>query len=100
MAKYTRADLLKTRSEEEIRRVENWLKTFSGSADYIVFEWGGEYLPKFVMDMFPFNGGDEDWLVVTENKTAWTRWIDSIDTCNSPDEYDLDGVYVYVGTHG
>lgn len=99
-SKYTRADLLEIRPEAEIKRVESWLKTFAESADYTVFDWGGEFLPQFVMDMFPFNGGDEDWLVVTRmDSDCIPFWINHLDTCYTPDEYHLDGVYVYVGTH-
>jgi hypothetical protein len=58
-------------------------------------------VPKDIRDVFHFNGGDEDWFVITRKEPSiWTlTWLTCTDSCEQPDVYLLDGVIVYVGTH-
>lgn len=67
---------------------------------YIVLMWD-DVIP-LLKEVFCFNGGDEDWLVIAHKKIDnWTpRWLDYIDTCDEPDEYDMGHYYVWVGSHG
>jgi hypothetical protein len=58
--------------------------------------------PQPLREVFSWNGGDEDWLVVTRNETevGWLpSWIGHTDSCEEPDIYVLDGFVVYVGSH-
>jgi hypothetical protein len=47
------------------------------------------------------NGGDEDWMIITFKEiTPWVpRWIDKTDSCETPDEYTIGNVTIYVGSH-
>lgn len=58
--------------------------------------------PKELKKICCFNGGDEDWMVITFKQiTPWVpRWIDKTDSCETPDVYTLGNITIYVGSHG
>jgi hypothetical protein len=63
---------------------------------YIV--WKFHEAPEELRKICNFNGGDEDWLVITEKEPEFLPfWIENI----SPDfdTYDLNGLVIYVGSH-
>ena len=66
---------------------------------YIVFPW--DKAPKEITELCNYNGGDEDWVIITEKEeTDWLpNWIEHTDSCWEPDIYYLDGFIIYVGSH-
>lgn len=57
-------------------------------------------VPEPVRKVFNWNGGDEDWLVVTRKEPEYLPpWIERLDSCHEPDVYVLDNLVVYVGSH-
>ncbi len=65
---------------------------------FIVWPW--EDAPAYVREVFNWNGGDEDWVVVTQKEPKYLpSWIEAMDAGHEPDVYILDGIVVYVGSH-
>jgi hypothetical protein len=60
--------------------------------------------PEELREIFNYNGGDEDWLVITRSDMLdlWTpNWIEMMDSCNDPDKYIINNtdIVVFVGSH-
>lgn len=67
--------------------------------------------PEFARKVTPFNGGDEDWMVLSLGELTWLPfWLERIDVGQDPDEYVLCSskeastqapgtVHIYVGSH-
>jgi hypothetical protein len=73
-----------------------------GQCDFHVWEFHNA--PKEITDIFNYNGGDEDWLVLTRSAMleSWTpSWIERMDSCDEPDKYIINGtdIVVFVGSH-
>ena len=70
-------------------------------AQYLV--WYFYKAPGVLQDLCCYNGGDEDWMVVASQEKCipyqYPSWLDYTDSCYEPDEYQLDGVTIYVGSH-
>ena len=57
-------------------------------------------MPEFIRDVFNWNGGDEDWFVVTRKEPEWLpNWLERTAGDNDLDIYVLDGCLVYIGSH-
>lgn len=106
--KYTRKDVLSrtwdTHTEHDLRIVDHWvasiLDTIPYKMSFIVIAFYD--LPVYVRSVFNFNGGDEDWFVLSKenNPDNWIpEWISRTDSCQEPDEYDMGSYYVWVGSH-
>jgi hypothetical protein len=56
--------------------------------------------PQPLREAFNWNGGDEDWLVVTRKEPEYfPNWLERTAGDNDLDVYVLDGCLVYVGSH-
>lgn len=103
---YTREDVLKNGhcTERDVVKVENLARSclehglLIGADAYLVLRF--ENVPEVFRKVCCFNGGDEDWMVLSKEKTEWTpNWLEHTDSCYEPDVYSLDGLVIYVGTH-
>lgn len=65
--------------------------------------WRFHEAPGGLRQLCSFNGGDEDWLVLTtaEELSDWMpSWIERMDSCLDPDIYELGlGFVAIVGSH-
>jgi hypothetical protein len=56
--------------------------------------------PKYARAIFNWNGGDEDWMVITRSEPEFLpSWLERMDAGDDPDVYILDGVVAYVASH-
>lgn len=99
--KYTRAQLLEQFPEPFVHMAEatgrSWLG-HNGESPFVVWPFHGA--PDDLRTLCSYNGGDEDWLVVTEKEPDYLPvWIESLDTCHEPDVYILNNLVIYVGSH-
>lgn len=97
----TKEDVLKhtSLSPIEAKTVIEYLEDRSNKRYSSIYAW--KDLDPNVQELFSFNGGDEDWLVIVR-KGAFMyppRWLEAISVDNNPDVYDLGDVLVYVGSH-
>ena len=99
MSRYTLEDLIEAQiSPEDIRKAGLYARTFSSDAKWTVFEFYDA--PEEIRKVCCFNGGDEDWLVITEKEPEYfPRWLEKTDSCDSPDVYVFQNAIVYVGSH-
>lgn len=98
--RYTREDILKNGhvTELEVFRVEA-SNIYTEEGQYIVYEWSKA--PSNLRNVCVFNGGDEDWMIVTKKEPEYfPLWLERTDSCSDPDVYIFANIVVYVGTHG
>ena len=96
--KFTRDELLQSADSFDVTLVEKMGEALleAVQAQYIIWEF--HKAPKYFRDLCNCNGGDEDWLVLSAVDSA-AAWLDRIDVGGAPDEYALNGVTIYVGSH-
>lgn len=66
---------------------------------FLVYPW--EHAPKEVRNLCPFNGGDEDWMVITNNTELeyLPSWLENMGCVGAPDKYMVGLVCIYVCSH-
>lgn len=73
------------------------LKPLNSNA-FVVLPW--KSTPEAIRNVCCFNGGDEDWVVITRREPEYyPSWLERTDSCHEPDCYVFDGVVIYVGSH-
>jgi len=82
--------------------IENCITFVVCGAGFSVFRF--DDAPPFLQKFCCFNGGDEDWLVICHKNTldkeyGLLRWIEVMDSCDDPDEYEIGDYLVFVGSH-
>ena len=102
MSKYTIEKLLDCYAEQEqIAEAISTINSILPEKSYcVVFRFCEA--PEILRKVCCLNGGDEDWLIVTNFKEEpeWLpRWIAKTDSCESPDVYLFGNSIVYVGSH-
>jgi len=106
MGTYTRAELVEAHGEALVIGAEATHAVMSRSivpTQYHVYSFYDA--PKSIRDVCSFNGGDEDWLVVsslddkTDDGHDLPYWIYAMDSCRDPDVYEFNEFTVYVGSH-
>lgn len=98
--RYTREDILKDGhvTEHELFFLES-TNLYLEEGQYIVYKW--ENAPKNIRKVCCFNGGDEDWVIITKKEPEFfPLWIERTDSCSEPDVYLFNNCVVYVGSHG
>jgi len=64
---------------------------------YVMFSW--DETPRLIKELCNFNGGDEDFVLLTKNDDM-PSWLERItDGQLEPDVYMLDDVTILVGSH-
>jgi hypothetical protein len=77
--------------------VENLCRLLlSANLQYLVWEF--HKAPEVLQKLCDLNGGDEDWLVLCRN-TEDTEWCSWLERMGETDEYLLDGIRIFVGSH-
>jgi hypothetical protein len=102
MGTYEREEVVETFGLKAVEDAEQWLLATlqRSSADYLVYEFYSREFPAEVKKVLGFNGGDEDWAVLTFRQDTYTPfWIERMDSCSEPDEYQFGDIKVYVGCH-
>lgn len=99
MARYTKESLLESGIDAEtVKAAEFCGLMCEPGPSFIVWAWRDA--PEELRKLCCLNGGDEDWLVLTEKEPAYVpSWVEHLDTCVDPDVYVLDRVVLYVGSH-
>ncbi len=99
MSKYTIKDLLASGiAQGDIEKAKEICNIWIDVAKWNVFEFYDA--PEEIRKVCCLNGGDEDWLIITEKEPSWfPRWLEKTDSCDDPDEYLLGNAVVYVGSH-
>ena len=94
-----RKDLLKDNiiTEELLSEIENELLELVKNVDFVVFDW--DNAPNKYKNIFNYNGGDEDWMVIGKNDLWCPSWLEHTDSCHEPQRYFLNKIIVYVGSH-
>lgn len=67
---------------------------------YLVLRW--KDISSEIQSVFSFNGGDEDWVVVSKHHfpDSWIpSWIEQTSSLNNPDEYNMGNYTVWIGSH-
>jgi len=85
-----------------VEKCEKKIKSIlSSGADFAVLEFRKS--DKELRELFSWNGGDEDWMVLTKKKNVELSfipyWILNMDSCQDPDCYELSDYIVFVGSH-
>jgi len=84
--------------QDRILRLITRLRDATADNRIIVFDW--QDVSEEIRSVFNWAGGDEDWFVVMAKEPEWLpRWLEVMDSMESPDVYILDGVVVYVAGH-
>jgi hypothetical protein len=108
MSKYNREDLIAHGIDEDniieaIETIYTIQAHFTEPFHCVVFQF--YEAPEILRKVCCLNGGDEDWLVVTNfnEEPDWLPyWIAKMDSCESPDVYilgSLGNAIIYVGSH-
>jgi len=103
MATYSRENLLNTGSDPST--AESLCRYLLASPGLLVppayLVWEFKSAPAELRELCSLNGGDEDWLVVTAQRSDdpwYPSWIENLGVC-ALDEYVLDNAVIYVGSH-
>lgn len=88
-------------SVQELINYEDSAKILLAFVQGGMIVWSFYDAPYYLRKLCCWNGGDEDWLVLTDKQFPDfpPMWIEQLDTCQEPDIYSLDGVTIYVGSH-
>ena len=106
MIEYTRQDIVNELGEDIVRSAEVILSSMIRDR-LAYYVWNFYDAPKPLRDVCSFAGGDEDWIVLTQNveevskndECCLPEWIEAMSSCRVPDVYRFDGFVVYVGSH-
>lgn len=75
-----------------------YISSFAGTYGNPYLVWKFHEAPKELQRICNWNGGDEDWLVITEKEPEFLpSWIDNMSA--DVDTYVLNGLVIYVGSH-
>lgn len=104
---YTKSDVLGVNPTDAkflaVNTLEFWaaeLLSELPAGSYVVIEFYAA--PDHIRSLLKFNGGDEDWLIVTHKQHlqyGLPYWLLKTDSCEEPDEYVFDDFIIYVGSH-
>lgn len=87
-------------TEAQVRLAEKTAEECMGPPNGQFTVWEFYQAPWQLLEICGWNGGDEDWLVVTRTEPDYLpRWLECMDSGEDPDVYILKGIVVYVGSH-
>ena len=102
MREITKEDLLSEFGQDAVEDCEQWISDhFLVGIDYAVIVFKDAH--SSLKNIFCFNGGDEDWIVLTKKQNIdlsdVPSWIVKMDGKLDPHAYILDNYIVFVGSH-
>lgn len=94
----TSTEYRKAPSDHFVMDVERRLRSDLPKGQWFVWSW--EDAPEDLRKICNWNGGDEDWVAVCLSEPEYLpRWVENLGV-EEPDTYLLNGIVVYVGSHG
>ena len=94
-------EIVAANSSDEYSEAIFWMRENVPAFGYVTFPFYNA--PELLRRRCHFNGGDEDWMTITNCKRVvgdWMpRWIETMDSCYEPDLYEFGEYVVIVGSH-
>ena len=105
MGSYSRLDIIDADyiKQSDIDLVDSYFENLLHvlpNKSYLVLMW--KDISDEIKSVFCFNGGDEDWLVISNyhSNDGWIPfWLEQTSSSHDPDEYNMGSYTVWVGSH-